>query len=83
VQAVGFSPMILIEFLLADTVPSAPRPKKTARSCCAARASNCVRKSGSKAGDKLRHIVVDADREAARVPRAGAIDGSAPRTPRA
>ena len=41
------SPMILIEFLLAPTVPSAPRPKKTARTT----SGSSIEKSGSTSSD--------------------------------
>jgi hypothetical protein len=43
------SPTILIEFLLADTVPSAPRPQNTA--CCSAREAS-LRKPASQGSDR-------------------------------
>ena len=53
--------MILIEFLLAPTVPSAPRPKNTARTTSAGSMS----KLGSYGQREVGDVVDDADREVA------------------
>jgi hypothetical protein len=50
--------MILIEFLLAPTVPSAPRPKKTARTTSSGSMSKSRRRQR-----EVRHVVDDADGE--------------------
>ena len=52
--------MILIEFLFAPTVPSAPRPKNTARTVLGRFDAESRRRPSS---DKLRHVVDDADGE--------------------